>query len=238
MPHCIQCKINLPSISSLGLHFKIVHKKHVFSTYQCGENNCNRTFSQWAILKIHLMKKHSVLSVINQSTILSLEETQNEENLDIHYPASEKNVIASNNISFNNFKTYVQNQADIFVAKLYNNFYVPRCYVQTMLNDIKWHLFDDTFSIVSDKIKYVFISEDSNVAIKNKIDCMFNTITNSFTHLSIEYKIFKHFKTCGEYIPPRDYLIGNRLERVKTQKSIQAKQVPVYGQFIELKKVL
>jgi len=67
---------------------------------------------------------------------------------------------------------------------------------------------------------------------------MFNTITNSFRHLSTDYKIFKHFKTCGEYIPSKDYLISHRLERVKTQKGIQAKQVPVYGQFIELKKVL
>ncbi|KMQ92539.1 reverse ribonuclease integrase [Lasius niger] len=67
---------------------------------------------------------------------------------------------------------------------------------------------------------------------------MFDTVKNSFEHFSSEYKIFKHFETYGEFIPPKYYLIGHRLEGVNTRYGVQAKHVPVYGQFIALRKIL
>ena len=242
MPNCVQCKTSLPSINSLGLHFKIAHKKQIFSIYQCGEQHCSRTFDEWSALKKHLNKKHNILSNKKQSTKSNKQNTISnnleiqEQNLSSDSHCENYN-ISKNNISFEDAKLYVENQAEMFIAKLYNNYSIPRCHAQTIISDTQL-IFEECLPLLWNKIRDTCISLNTDTAFINDIDSMFDTIKGCFKNFSTEYKIFKHFETCGEYIPPKEYLIGHRLEGVNTRCGIQAKHVPVYGQFVELRKVL
>lgn len=66
---------------------------------------------------------------------------------------------------------------------------------------------------------------------------MFNIYENSFNLCNTEYKRFKHFQTCGNYIPPRKYVIGQRLKEININNKIILEPTVVFGQIIPLREV-
>lgn len=60
---------------------------------------------------------------------------------------------------------------------------------------------DGCLSLLENMIKQMFTAADSNSMITNNIDNMFDVVTDSLDYLNTEYKVLKHFETCGEFIP-------------------------------------
>lgn len=55
---CFICKTNFPLLSTLVVHYKMIHMFKPSSTYECIENHCTQAFPNLDSFKKHVMRKH------------------------------------------------------------------------------------------------------------------------------------------------------------------------------------
>lgn len=53
---CFICKSEFSSLSTLVVHFKVIHMLKKSSTYECTENQCSQVFSTLDCFKRHTQK--------------------------------------------------------------------------------------------------------------------------------------------------------------------------------------
>lgn len=197
MPSCYICKDLFPTIPLLCKHFQIKHATHDFIEYICVEGDCNRSFHLLNSFKKHLKMhvSHTLLSIVKEN--------------------SNVNVSAENNISSVNSSgcfvnlspmgiempstsdTLADNYIGKFLASLYSNAQIPRNVIQLVIEGIKNSLVNSNLIIPP--------------YISNHINSVFQDIDNTFLNLNTEYKRIKYYTEKGTYIPPQEYIVGERL---------------------------
>ncbi|KYQ46570.1 hypothetical protein ALC60_14429 [Trachymyrmex zeteki] len=117
----------------------------------------------------------------------------------------------------------------LFIANLYNNSLIPRSFVQEVVNSLK-NIFCsgvicDIKQVVSNRLQ----SLNEDLDIINTVTSMFETLENSFNHVDTEYKRLQYFKSSGQYIPPRSFVIGQRTIEKRINGQLWKSQVSYFG---------
>lgn len=126
----------------------------------------------------------------------------------------------------------------LFIANLYNNSLIPRSFVQEVVNSLK-NIFCsgvicDIKQVVSNRLQ----SLNEDLDIINTVTSMFETLENSFNHVDTEYKRLQYFKSSGQYIPPRSFVIGQRTIEKRINGNVILEPALVFGQIVEIRQVL
>jgi len=125
-----------------------------------------------------------------------------------------------------------------FIASLYNNSLIPRSFVQEVVDSVKNIFYSgvicDVKRVVSNRLQS--LNEDPDII--NTVTSTLETIENSFNYVDTEYKRLQYFKSLGQYIPPRSFVIGQRTIEKRINGNIILEPALVFGQIVEIRQVL
>jgi len=235
--------VNLPNISLLCKHFHIKHTTHDFSSYNCAEVGCSRSFHL-----VNSLKKHLATHTLNEFTALT-KKTVSTCNVTVKNVSTEN--INDNTISLDKLDTVLcipesspnnndcstKNSIRKVIGSLYANPQIPRNVVQTVVEDMT-DIFNSLHQTIKEKTNQLLLNE----TISNESFGHFNNILNEFEHpfsdLSTEYKRIKYFTDLETYIPPREYVVGERLNETRKKNSFSLVPVHCTAQFIPIRDVL
>jgi len=88
--------------------------------------------------------------------------------------------------------------------------------------------------VVSNRLQS--LNEDPDII--NTVMSMLETIENSFNHVDIEYKQLQYFKSSGQCIPPRSFVIGQRTIEKRISDNVILEPALVFSQIVEIRQVL
>lgn len=60
---CFICKNDFPLLTTLVVHYKVIHLLKTSSTYECIENQCTQIFPNLDSFKKHVTRKHAIDNV-------------------------------------------------------------------------------------------------------------------------------------------------------------------------------
>lgn len=230
MVSCFICNQTFSTIQILIKHFS-----HNFSIYYCAEKYCNRSFHLLNSFKKHLSShiKH-----------LTIESTCNYEI--IHSPSpSTSNLLCvdSNNIVAVNSLQALNAELELpinkFVSSLYSNAQIPRNVVQEVMDGINEIIIGITDTLKNSILEFSADNEEINREdFYDYFKCEINKIDKTFTNLDTEYKRFKYFTELGTYIPPHEYIIGQRLNETTRTNIFSITSVNCTQQLIPVRLVL
>lgn len=248
MPFCFLCSSEFSRFSTLFVHFKLIHKLGCNSIYRCQEDNCLRDFSDLKTYKRHINRLHLKLSASNNQSV-EVKPLLVSSCLDSS-PTLSDNTDSSTNVEFSTkagtskclspevFKCIMRQQALTFIATLYNSSFIPRNYIQVVIDNITECLSGESVSLLKDNIISLLNSLNAdNVAINN-ISEMLSCPSNPFKGLSTEYLRFKQFEQSSHLVQPVQYVIGAREEKIVENGSVHLKSVEVTAQFVPLRTTL
>jgi len=241
MAFCFLCMANFPNISLLCKHFHIKHTTHDFSSYNCAEVGCSRSFHL-----VNSLKKHLATHTLNECTLTKKTVSTHDETV---INLSTEN-INDNTISIDKFDTipYIpesspnnncstENSIRKVISSLYANPQIPRNVVQTVVEDMT-DIFHNLHQTIKEKSNRLLLND----TISNESFDHFNNILNEFEHpfkdLNTEYKRIKYFTELGIYVPPREYVVGERLNETRKKNSFSLVPVHCTAQFILIRNVL
>lgn len=235
MPSCFICKESVPLISILCKHFQIKHATHDFCQYICVESDCNRSFHL-----LNSFKKHLSTHIINPSTTTTnklninsvdkpLPSISSENNFHSFYTINE-NPHTSNTDNCNDFRL-----TDIhigkFLASMYSNSQIPRNVIQLVIEGM--------IDIING-IKSSLLNNDLIIPhnISNHINSVFKNIDNTFLNLNTEYKRIKYYTEKGTFIPPQEYVVGEKLNDNRNHNTFSIIPTNCTAQFISTRHIL
>lgn len=160
MPVCFICKSVLKNLSTLILHFKLIHNLEDNSVYRCREYKCFRDFPNLKGFKKHMRTKHCAIHKINKITSHCLENTL----LTTANPDSSCSTtqITTNELpSLELFKSALKQKALTFLATLYSNSLLPRNVIQNVVDGVTDFLAGGFISLLKDIILNSFQSTSS-----------------------------------------------------------------------------
>lgn len=244
MPTCFICKETVTTVNGLFLHFDIKHHSHLFTIFKCGENGCYRKWSLRNSLRKHLLGSNHNFPAWSIKSIRK--QCNNPESLNDNINDVVNSEILSTavteisdlpKITLTEFKSVIENCSNAFVAKLYTKSSIPRNHIQFIIDDIT----EFRSSHVS-ILKETVISQLNTLSCDNEtlnyITSMFECLEDPFNHIKNEYERITYFKSCGNYIAPIKYCIGNRKVYKDNGSFLVEKVQDVYSYFIPLRQVL
>jgi len=130
-----------------------------------------------------------------------------------------------------------ENYVSKFLASLYSNFQIPRNVVQTVVNDIT-PIFDNIHHILQRRVSKLL--SDGNISIEcfNHFNSILDIIEHPFTDLNTEYKRIKYYTQLGTYVPPQEYIVGERLNQNQQLNDFNLVPINCTQQFIPMRHVL
>jgi len=130
-----------------------------------------------------------------------------------------------------------ENYASKLLASLYSNPQIPRNVVQTVVNDMT-SIFDNIHHTL--KIRVSKLLSDGNISIEcfNHFNSILDIIENPFSDLNTEYKRIKYYTQIGIYVPPQEYIVGERLIENLQHNDFTLVPVNCTQQFIPMRHVL
>lgn len=245
---CFKCERNFSTVKAYLYHLK--HDHNIYKSndfYQCIESNCFRTFSLLNSFRKHLKNVHESIKKCEPEKTNDFAPITNKDNAeDFGIACSSKSNnffdgIPSPDIKEGNMDVRMKahkNHVLDFVSKLYNNSLIPRNVVQNVIESVM-NIFCCGFVLeikncLIERLCYLKESQENIKAFEK----MFETFQSSLDEFSTEYKRIKYFKDAGKYIPPRKFVIGQRLERKFVNNSVVISPAIIAGQIIPLRKVL
>lgn len=184
-------------------------------------------------------------------SIEDYEDIKDCENFEYIFPEIENDLDVENDSEddsfFENFQYHIQNSISTtninehkevihYISKLYTYLDVPRVRVNDIVTSTKSLIDSYLLSLQNsllNRLKIFNLSFDVISAIKE----VFIAFNNPFTDFKSEWRFFQFLQSCDTLIFPENYLIGEREEfRDKNDKST-IEIIPVYAQFIPLRKV-
>lgn len=218
------------------------HGTHNFSTYHCVEHGCNRSFHLKNTYRKHILRFHvsvaasspssvssvdipldnTVLSQINEPTVLALPSTSNLNNFALP--------------STSNLNDYT---LPIFISSLYANPLIPKNAVQDIVEGMSKYLSNTLSSNIENIFKETSISlvQDENVKSLLK-DRVLSAVTSPIKQFDTEYKRLQYFAKEGNYIPPKEIVIGQRMCTVSKRGVVTSVPTECKEQCIPLRFVL
>lgn len=241
---CFVCDQIFLLLKTLIYHLKHEHGR--LDKFNCKENNCKRSFSSLNSFRKHIVSVHASSVNSNNCNKNSKESNKIEFQISSEVP-TQLNANNSQEVpsfletltTFHNALSSNHNSSIIqLIANLYNNSLIPRSFVQEVIDSVK-NIFcsgviSDIKRVVSDRLQS--LNEDPDII--NTITSMFETIENSFNHVNTEYKRLQCFKSLGQYVPPRSFVIGQRTVEKRINGNVILEPALVFGQIIEIRQVL
>jgi len=260
MASCFWCKNKksetlLPSIQSFNRHILKAHRGGELKIFRCGQDNCFSTCNDLKTLLKHLKMKHCLPS--KQNATLSVKCVKNvkgsvaekddemiiqdecgNSSADGDFVSDGGNESRNADLTTSSFKEMIYNVSECFVSKQYTKSFLPRNYVQGVINDITT-LFSGPLSLLEEHVVKLLRSNSINSEDILQVEKLFECVENPFDGLHTEHRRLKVFTESELYIPPQTYEIGKRLkQKVNAAQVSTASYEQVTGQFIPLGKVL
>lgn len=235
---CFICKQTFSTVKILIKHFQYKHFSHNFSIYYCAEKDCNRSFHLLNSFKKHLSShiKHLTVESTCKNYLIGSQSLSTSNPICI---ANSSNV--NDNIPQLSNAERAQPELPInkFVSSLYSNAQIPRNVVQEVMDGV-----NEIITGITNTLKKSIIEFS---AAKNEIQCEdfyeyfnyeINKIDKAFANLDTEYKRFKYFTELGTYIPPQEYVIGQRLNESTRSNRFSITPINCTQQLIPIRFVL
>lgn len=251
MPSCFVCMNNFPSVFSLCLHLKIVHKLESNDTHGCRENNCMRDFANSKSFRNHLKSKHcfekketvdeNIAECVEPKNIFSSNSTA----FSLPSVSSSSGPSASSStaslaiisLTLDDFKKLMNDECMLFLSKLYNSSLLPRKYIQELIDFVSEFLSGGFVTILKNfviDILKMYATEEKHIT---DVENMFQMLLNPFADYKTEYLRMKMFETSTFFIKPIQYKIGERQKPSSSSDEVVTNFVDVTGQFVPLHKV-
>lgn len=236
---CFICKESFLLISELCKHFQIKHVTHDFKEYTCVELNCNRSFHLLNSFEKHLathLTDALIPTVIDKSNIVTSvvinlcpDKNSKSSTNPFHIIAEMPNSATALD-NFDDFRL-TDNHIGKFLASLYSNAQIPRNVIQLVIEGMADIIEGIKNSLLNCNLK---IPHD----ISNHIESVFKNIDSTFSNLKTEYKRIRYYTEKGSYIPPQEYVVGERLNNNKNKNTFSIIPTNCTAQFIPTRHVL
>lgn len=210
MPLCFICKKSSPNIGSLCKHFQYKHANHNFIEYIYVENQCNRSYYLLNSFKKHLATIHytqkpklenNIQTSYDDNDLVSL----NILNSNVNTSTDLTDLPSIQHLPVNNCNPNInEHQIQQFLASLYANSQIPRNVIQTFTEGIT-----NIIKGIEGSLMNCPIEIPTNII--NHITTTFQCFYSNFTNLNTEYKRIKYFTNLKTYVPPKEIVIGQRL---------------------------
>lgn len=237
MPSCFICKESIPLISTLCKHFQIKHATHDFYEYICVELDCNRSFHLLNSFKKHL-STHTIVSLSMRTDKSNISGVDVDEHLPTTSSECDGNSLCtivekpsiSNTDGLNDFRL-TDTHIGKFLASLYSNAQIPRNVIQLVIEGM---------TDIINGIKSSLLNNNCIIPpnISNHINSVFANIDNTFCNLNTEYKRIKYYTEKGSYIPPQEYVVGEKLKDKINHNIFSIIPTDCTAQFISTRHVL
>jgi len=103
-----------------------------------------------------------------------------------------------------------ENYASKLLASLYSNPQIPRNVVQTVVNDMT-SIFDNIHHTLQRRVSKLLSNGNISIECFNHFNSILDIIEHPFSDLNTEYKRIKYYTQIGTYVPPQEYIVGERL---------------------------
>lgn len=239
------CNLTLTSVNALHLHLSTAHKFDDITVYKCQVSQCLSDYDSWRKFRKHLISYHKFpANSIVKSRIKSRGNKSNRANLD----ASDSNfdiedVIFSDDfvneisVSKESINDKLHNCLLRYIAKLYADPTLPRSHVQMVMDDTA-ALFFSVISLLKPAIRSMCNETQSVGNITSNIFDLFDTVLKLFTNFNSEYNRMKALQATDHFIKPQPYIVGNIVSEKRVDRRIVKDIVPIYSQFLPLRKIL
>lgn len=182
MPFCFLCMVNLPNISLLCKHFHIKHTTHDFTSYNCAEIGCSKSFHL-----LNSLKKHLATHTLNECTLtkktfsthdVTVKNLSTENINDNTIPIDMLDIIPYIPKSSLNNNGSTENSITNLIGSLNANPQIPRNVAQTVVESMT-DIFHSLHQAIKEKNNQLLL----NYTISNESFDHFNNILNAFEHL-------------------------------------------------------
>lgn len=236
---CFICKKSLHSIPMFCKHFKVKHATYNFLEYICVERGCNRSFHLLNSFKKHLTTHETDVflpTVETNSNVVtsnhnysSINSSASNVNL---FPTIENSSKSDPDVVFEHFNDFrlTNNHIGKFLASLYSNVQISRNVIQVIVESI--------IDIIEGIKNYLMNSTLDSHNVFGYIKSVFEDINTTFTNLNTEYKRIKYYTEKGSYIPPDEYVVGERLNDNRNKNTFSIIPINCTAQFIPTRHVL
>lgn len=130
-----------------------------------------------------------------------------------------------------------ENYASKLLASLYSNPQIPRNVVQTVVNDMT-SIFDNIHHTLQRRVSKLLSNANISIECFNHFNSILDIIEHPFSDLNTEYKRIKYYTQIGTYVPPQEYIVGERLNENLQHNDFTLVPVNCTQQFIPMRHVL
>lgn len=259
MPRCVKtdCETEFFSINALHLHMQIIEKLSDAAIFKCREEGCFRDWSGWKAFKKHLQNFHkfpltneikqgarngkSAIDIPYENNTAVVEpmivEDCNDSDISQHFDVPE-NKNSEEFFKPLNVESVTQELLRTIIGKIYANPKLPRNFCQSVVDDLKTVL-EKMFSFIRPIIEIIECKK--NLSSENKvfeIFEIFDRLLQPFDEIRSEYRRLKIFEESGLYVPPQEYIVGEKLDDKLVKDRIVKQMSPVKAQYIPIKNTI
>lgn len=251
---CALCEQNFDSVDALSAHLIFFHRRLHSDSFTCFQ--CKRSFRELYAFKRHLNKGHFnvgggninlINENVNEPVVDDGAEDQPDRGVDGSI-ADEQNVdgesIDDNDdpiLTLENFVHSLYQNVQQYVAQLYQIPSVNRKLVDKIVNATSELISDISQNLKKNVFKFIDSFEDVPNDYHdnfNKLDSMFQILSDPFEGVQTEHQRFKTLLDSGSYIPPNEFEMGHDDKYEKVGNTVHLVRTPVYGQFVPMRQVL
>lgn len=257
---CVECKDSFLDNKVFLRHITLSHQS--LSVHTCGKPLCFRKFTSIGSLRKHIKHKHvqnlqdikndketntvealdskTTFSDIPSTSSLNLATEDDDDNTVDEVLCNESS--SESNSSFNDTLPNISDNDNTdkfvkFAAKLHNYADVRRSRTKCIINDAN-ELFKHIIQDMKQDLVHAFDCLQNKNKIISNIEKVFENTCSQFANVNTEWLCLKKFEQIGTYIPPQEYLLGERQDFMIKNGVQVAKFIPVHAQFIPIRRVL
>ncbi|CAI6360173.1 unnamed protein product [Macrosiphum euphorbiae] len=237
MPKCFLCKKEVDSIKSLFKHFDLQHLNHEFHFFQCNEEDCSRSFYLKNSFRKHLSKHTNPIlpSIFEQyhETSFNLDSTP------ILNPISDYvSLDETNRRQFIEPSKTLNQILCKFFSCLYANPIMPRNAVQIVVDGMETVFSEGIAVCIKTYVEQMICEGQLPAECLNIFTNFIKVVEGALLNFKTEHKRFQYFSEQGSYIPPKEKVIGQRLNNMMVRGLSVLKPSNCTEQVIPLRHVL
>ena len=110
--------------------------------------------------------------------------------------------------------------------------------IQNLIDSERQLLAGPFLSILKQNVLDVFSAHGAHAQTSKHVSRMFDSLTDMFDGFHTTYLRLKEFQSCGAFIPPEPFVIGQALNETTVNGETVMEPVALTGQFVPMRKVL
>lgn len=238
---CFICEdVQVPTLTSLVIHYKVIHLLGPYSTYSCKENNCSQSFQTLSSFKKHVLNKH-----INSFENNEVTQCNNKNNSQLNYDVHMHDIDVANNtfdeipqipseklFDFNESIQQFHLLAVQFCLNLHNNNNFCRSDVLNIKDNIEVKLIKPIVSLLKNIIK----NEIKDPLILSKFCTVISAISDPFKFCQTEHSLNNWLAT-NDFISDKfqQFTINNEVHLINHNGEIIYDELSTKGILMPLK---